>query len=79
MEALLDFVRGASLPKGVRANVSEERITSLTVGAVDQRSHGVGVSGATLLHHGYLTRLLHAVARDANLWARRLPATLLSV
>jgi len=27
----------------------------------------VGVSGATLLHHGYLTRLLHAVARDTSL------------
>ena len=68
MDALVDFVREATLPKTVRANVSEERITSLTVGAVDQRSHhGVGVSGATLLHHGYLTRLLHAVAKDASL------------
>lgn len=67
MEALLDFARGAALPKTVRANVSEERITSLTVGAVDQRAHGMGVSGATLLHHGYLTRLLHAVAKDASL------------
>ena len=68
MESLLDFVRGAALPKTVRANVcGEERITSVTMGAVDQRSQGVGVSGATLLHHGYLTKLLHAVAKDASL------------
>ncbi len=67
MEALLAFVRESSLPKTVRANVASEPVCSVTVGAVDKRSDGYGISAATLLHRGYFMRLLHDVVQDAGL------------
>ncbi len=67
MEALLAFVRESSLPKTVRADVASEPVCSVTVGAVDKRSDGYGISAATLLHRGYFMRLLHNVVQDAGL------------
>ena len=71
MEALLAFISENCLPKTVRANVSSESVCSLTVGVVDRRAEGYGISAATTLHRGLLTRLLHDVARDATLEGER--------
>jgi len=68
MDELLSFVSGEQprLPRTWRANVAAAPVCSLTLGAVNKRQGGVGVSAATLLHQGYLLRLLHGVAADAG-------------
>ena len=52
MDALLQFVRDHPLPSTVRANVADSPVCSVTVGLVDQRSQGYGISAATLLYKG---------------------------
>ena len=64
MEALISFIRENCLPKNLRSNINTELVCSVTVGAVDKRGDGYGISASTTLHKGMLTKLLHGVAQD---------------
>ena len=47
MDTLLDYVKTASLPLNDRPNVSSAPVKSLTLGMVNKRAGGYGISSAT--------------------------------
>ena len=67
MDALLEFLMDASIPLADRANVSAQPVRSVTLGMVNQRQHGYGISSATTLGKLRLLKLLVDVARDPNI------------
>ena len=64
MDALLEYLRSASIPSTERANVSHIPVRSVTLGMVNLRQHGYGISAATTLGKLRLLKLLVNVARD---------------
>ena len=71
MDALLEFLREASVPFAERGNVSHTPVRSVTLGIVNMRQHGYGISAATTLGKLRLLKLLVDVARDPNIEGKR--------
>ena len=68
---LLEFLSHNRIPKSRRDNVSDTPVSSLTVGCTQRRIGGFGVSSATRLFRGRLTRLLLALPQDPLLLGER--------
>ena len=64
MQALLDYLQTASIPRSERPNVCSSPVRSLTLGLVSQRNRGYGVAGATTLDQMRLLQLLFGLAND---------------
>ena len=58
MEALMGYVKAASLPFNSRFNVSNTDVKSLTLGIVNRRAGGYGITAATALHKFWLRTLV---------------------
>ena len=58
MEALMGYVKAASLPFNSRFNVSNTDVKSLTLGIVNRRAGGYGITAATALHKFRLRTLV---------------------
>ena len=67
MEALLEYVKTASLPLNDRPNVSSTPVKSLTLGMVNKRADGYGISAATTVDKLRLLQLLIGVANDSEI------------
>ena len=67
MQALVEYIGEHGLRRAVRRNVSPQPVPSVTLGVVNRRQGGVGLSSATTSDKGLFLRLAHAVARDPNL------------
>ena len=67
MEALLEYVKTASLPLNDRPNVSSTAVKSLTLGMVNKRADGYGLSAATTVDKLRLLQLLICVANDSEI------------
>ena len=67
MDALLEYLKIAFIPSTERANVSHIPVRSVTLGMVNLRQHGYGISAATTLGKLRLLKLLVDVARDPNI------------
>ena len=67
MDALLDYVKTASLPLNDRPNVSSAPVRSLTLGMVNKRVSGYGISAATTLDKMRLLQLLVGLTRDTTI------------
>ena len=65
MEALLQYVKTASLPLNARPNVSSAPVKSLTLGMVNKRAGGYGISAATTLDKLALLQLLVGLTHEA--------------
>jgi hypothetical protein len=65
MQALLDHLAAVSLPFNDRPNVSAEPVQSITLGLVNQRQAGYGLSAATTMGRLQLLKLLVALVDDA--------------
>ena len=64
MQALLGYLKTASIPLHDRPSVSDAPVRSVSVGLVNRRQCGYGISAATVLDQLRLTRLLVGVAED---------------
>ena len=64
MQALLDYLQTASIPRSERPNVCSSPVRSLTLGLVSQRSRGYGIAAATTLDQLRLVQLLVGLAND---------------
>ena len=64
MQALLDYLDTASIPSQDRPNVSSTPVRSITLGMVNKRQSGYGISAATTLDKLRLLQLLISVAND---------------
>ncbi len=58
MEALTGYVKAAPLPLNSRPNVSNTDVKSLTLGIVNRRAGGYGITAATALHKFRLRTLV---------------------
>ena len=67
METLLDYVKTASMPLNDRPNVSSAPVRSLTLGMVNKRVSGYGISAATTLDKMRLLQLLVGLTRDTTI------------
>ena len=67
MDALLEYLEIAFIPSTERANVSRIPVRSVTLGMVNLRQHGYGISAATTLGKLRLLKLLVDVARDPKI------------
>ena len=64
MQALLSYLDSASIPAAARPNVSGQPVRSLTLGMVNQRQAGYGISAATTHDQLRLLQLLVALTHD---------------
>ncbi len=64
MEALTGYVKAASLPLNSRPHVSNTDVKSLTLGIVNRRAGGYGISAATALDKFRLLQLLVGLTRE---------------
>ena len=64
MEAFLEYVNAAPLPLNSKPNVSNTDVKSLTLGIVNRRAGGYGISAATALEKFRLLQLLVGLARE---------------
>ena len=64
MQALLDYLDTANIPSQDRPNVSSTPVRSITLGMVNKRQNGYGISAATTLDKLRLLQLLIGVAND---------------
>ena len=67
METLPDSVKTASLPLNDRPNVSSAPVKSLTLGMVNKRAGGYGISSATTSDKMRLLQLLVGLTRDKTI------------
>ena len=58
MEALTGYVKAAPLPLNSRPNVNNTDVKSLTLGIVNRRAGGYGITAATALHKFRLRTLV---------------------
>jgi len=65
MEALLDYLKTASIPFCERHNVSDQPVQSITLGIVNKRQKGYGISAATTLDQFRLSKLLVGLTEDS--------------
>ena len=65
MQALLSYLDTASIPAAARPNVSGRPVRSLTLGMVNQRQAGYGISAATTHDQLRLLQLLVALTHDS--------------
>jgi hypothetical protein len=68
---LLRFLAENRLPQTTRLNVSPVPVSSITVGCTPRRRGGLGISSATSLYRGRVTRLLLGLLRDPSLGGER--------
>ena len=67
MQALLDYLETASIPLNDRPNVSNQpAVRSITIGMVNKRQAGYGISSATTADRLRLLQLLVGVANDSG-------------
>ena len=64
MQALLDYLQTASIPRSERPNVCDAPVQSTTLGIVNHRSNGYGLSAATAVDNFKLLTLLLQLAAD---------------
>ena len=64
MQALLSYLDSASIPAAARPNVSGQPVRSLTLGMVNQRQAGYGISAATTHDQLRLLQLLVTLTHD---------------
>ena len=64
MEAFTGYVKAAPLALNSRPNVSNTDVKSLTLGIVNRRAGGYGISAATALEKFRLLQLLVGLARE---------------
>ena len=64
MQGLLAYLDSASIPKSDRANVSASPVPSVTLGMVNQRQSGYGISAATTHDRLRLLQLLVNLSHD---------------
>ena len=64
MQALIDYLQTAPIPRNERPNVNELPIRSITVGLVNQRQNGYGISTATTFDKLRLLRSLVNLVND---------------
>ena len=64
MQALLDYLQTASIPRSERPNVCDAPVQSTTLGIVNHRSNGYGLSAATAVDKFKLLTLLLQLAAD---------------
>jgi len=67
MQALLEYVQSASIPRSERPNVSSTPVQSVTLGMVSQRQHGFGISAATTAGKLRLLQALIAFTEDLSI------------
>ena len=67
MEALISYVVENGLRASLRPNVSESPVPTATLGIVNKRNEGFGISAATYKDMFELLRLAHAVASEPQL------------
>ena len=67
METLVSHVQEYGIRRTLRSNVSSLPVQSVTLGIVNQRAEGFGISAATYEDKFGLLRLAHAVASDPQL------------
>ena len=65
MEALIGYIEKNGLRSCLRHNVSDVPVNSVTLGIVDKRSSGFGLSSATCDGKFELLRLAHAVVSSS--------------
>jgi hypothetical protein len=65
MQALLTHLAACPLPYSDRPNVSTQPVQSITLGLVNQRQAGYGLSAATTMGRLQLLKLLVALVDDA--------------
>ncbi len=67
MDELLQYLAGVDLPSSERPNVSERREKTLTVGIVNKRSGGYGISASTTYDNFALLNILTKLPEDASI------------
>ena len=67
MQALLEYLDTASIPSQDRPNVSSTPVRSITLGMVNKRQNGYGISAATTVDKLRLLQLLIGVANDSGI------------
>ena len=69
MQALLDYLDSdtANIPSQDRPNVSSTPVRSITLGMVNKRQNGYGISAATTVDKLRLLQLLIGVANDSGI------------
>ena len=78
MQALLEYVQTSSIPLNLRPNVSDDQVRSITLGAVNRRQNGYGISGMTCFDNMKLLRQLIALTHDSSIIGER-PASFTSI
>ena len=67
MDALVAYINEHGIRTSLRSNVCSTPVSTVTLGIVDKRGEGLGISVATFEDHFELLRLGHAVAADPQL------------
>ena len=67
MESLVAHVKEHGIRTAQRSNVCETPVSTVTLGLVNKRGEGVGISVATFEDKSELLRLGHAVPADPQL------------
>ena len=64
MQALLDYLKTAAIPRTDRPNVSDQPVQSITLGMVNKRQNGYGISAAATVDKLRVLQLLVDLAND---------------